>query len=120
MKAIMQLDPQLWNNLLWLSGGMLELSKCSLHHIHFDFLPDGMAMISLAHHYKSTTKLQISLKLFLPNQSFNHIRHSVIIKHMQKKHNTIDGTPYELQHKCKTGHHKPMQPHGLMVFLHGH
>jgi hypothetical protein len=39
--AIMQLDAQLWNDLLWLLGGLLELSKCSFHHVHFDFAPDG-------------------------------------------------------------------------------
>ena len=41
----MQLDAQLWNDLLWLSGGLLELSKCSFHHIHFDFAPDGTPMM---------------------------------------------------------------------------
>lgn len=45
LRAIMQLDAQLWNDLLWLSGGLLELSKCSFHHIHFDFAPDGTPMM---------------------------------------------------------------------------
>eukprot|EP00957_Ditylum_brightwellii_P212376 15367206-Ditylum_brightwellii.AAC.3 len=27
----------LWPTLLWLSGGLLELSKCSYHFIHFGF-----------------------------------------------------------------------------------
>lgn len=45
LRAIMQLDAQLWSDLLWLSGGLLELSKCSFHHIHFDFTPDGTAMM---------------------------------------------------------------------------
>ena len=40
----MQLDAQLWSDLLWLSGGLLELSKCSFHHLHFDFAPDGTAL----------------------------------------------------------------------------
>ena len=43
LRAIMQLDAQLWNDLLWMSGGLLELSKCSFHQIHFDFDPDGSA-----------------------------------------------------------------------------
>jgi len=43
LRAIMQLDAQLWNDLLWLSGGLLELSKCLFHHIHFEFAPDGTA-----------------------------------------------------------------------------
>ena len=37
----MQYDGQLWNDLLWCSGGMLELPKCSYHYLYFDFLPDG-------------------------------------------------------------------------------
>jgi hypothetical protein len=39
-------DPtQLRNDLLWLSSGLVDLSKCSFHHIHFDFMPDGTAMM---------------------------------------------------------------------------
>jgi hypothetical protein len=34
-------DAQLWADLLWLSGGYLELPKCSYHLIHFEFLPNG-------------------------------------------------------------------------------
>ena len=45
LRAIMQLDAQLWNDLLWLSGGLLELGKCSFHHLHFDFAPDGTAFM---------------------------------------------------------------------------
>jgi hypothetical protein len=43
LRAIMQIDAQLWSDLLWLSGGLLELGKCSYHHLHFDFEPDGTA-----------------------------------------------------------------------------
>jgi hypothetical protein len=41
LATIMKNDAQLWSNLLWLSGGLLELPKCSYHHIHFDFDPSG-------------------------------------------------------------------------------
>jgi hypothetical protein len=34
-------DAKLWSSLLWLSGGYLELQKCSYHFIHFKFAPDG-------------------------------------------------------------------------------
>ena len=34
-------DVQLWHDLLWSSGGCLELPKCSYHFIYFDFKPDG-------------------------------------------------------------------------------
>ena len=41
LRQIMQHDAQLWSDLLWISGGLLELNKCSFHQIHFDFNPDG-------------------------------------------------------------------------------
>eukprot|EP00957_Ditylum_brightwellii_P057997 4398107-Ditylum_brightwellii.AAC.1 len=37
----MQQDIQLWALLLWLTGTLLELQKCSYHVIHFDFKEDG-------------------------------------------------------------------------------
>ena len=37
----MQHDAQLWNNLLWQSGGDLELSKCMYHVSDFTFTPRG-------------------------------------------------------------------------------
>jgi hypothetical protein len=35
----------LWSNLLWLSGGLLELGKCSFHQLNFSFEPDGRPMM---------------------------------------------------------------------------
>eukprot|EP00957_Ditylum_brightwellii_P199238 15187712-Ditylum_brightwellii.AAC.1 len=37
----MQQDSQLWALLLWLTGSLLELQKCSYHAIHFEFKEDG-------------------------------------------------------------------------------
>lgn len=34
-------DAQLWNDLLFQSGGMLELPKCSFHLLHFNFRSEG-------------------------------------------------------------------------------
>lgn len=34
-------DAQLWNDLLFISGGKLELAKCSFHVLRFAFQPDG-------------------------------------------------------------------------------
>jgi hypothetical protein len=45
LRQIMQKDAQLWSDLLWLSGGLLELSKCSFHQIHFDFAADGSPLM---------------------------------------------------------------------------
>jgi hypothetical protein len=36
---------QLWSDLLWLSGGLLDHSKCYFHQIHFNFEPDGTPMM---------------------------------------------------------------------------
>jgi len=41
LTRIMNIDAQLWSDLLWISGGLLKLPKCSYHQIHFDFLPSG-------------------------------------------------------------------------------
>ena len=37
----MQHDSQLWNDLLWTSGGKLELPKCGYHTVYYTFKPDG-------------------------------------------------------------------------------
>eukprot|EP00957_Ditylum_brightwellii_P007049 533487-Ditylum_brightwellii.AAC.1 len=39
--SLIQQDSKLCSKLLWLSGGLLELSKCSYHFLHFNFKPDG-------------------------------------------------------------------------------
>eukprot|EP00957_Ditylum_brightwellii_P076773 5835412-Ditylum_brightwellii.AAC.1 len=39
--SLIQQDSQLWSKLLWLSGGLLEFTKCSYHILHFNFKPDG-------------------------------------------------------------------------------
>ena len=39
--ATMKEDAQLWHDLLWCSGGKLELPKCGYHVIHYDFNDDG-------------------------------------------------------------------------------
>ena len=45
LNKFMQYDAQLWSDLLWLSGGLLELPKCSYHHLHFSFEADGRPTI---------------------------------------------------------------------------
>ena len=37
----MEQDAQKWSDLLFCSGGQLELSKCSFHTLHFEFMPNG-------------------------------------------------------------------------------
>jgi hypothetical protein len=83
LRAIMQLDAQLWSDLLWISGGLLELSKCSFHHIHFDFAPDGTAMMRsgtfgapLQVHDKLTDQL-VTIKaksVYTPHKTLGHFK----------------------------------------------
>lgn len=42
LKIKMTEDAQLWHDLLWASGGKLELPKCGYHLIYYDFSPDGI------------------------------------------------------------------------------
>jgi hypothetical protein len=39
---LMATNAQLWNDLLHVSGGLLEVSKCSYHILYFDFCPNGI------------------------------------------------------------------------------
>ena len=39
---LMAHDAQLWNDLLHVSGGLLEVTKCSYHIIYFSFRPNGL------------------------------------------------------------------------------
>ena len=41
----MQHDSQLWNDLLWTSGGKLELPKCGYHTVYYIFKPDGTPIL---------------------------------------------------------------------------
>lgn len=64
----MQEDAQIWNDLLFSSGGKLELSKCSYHVLHFEFTPNGRPLPSLncynsqIHIVDRETQIQIPIK----------------------------------------------------------
>jgi len=45
MTRRMQHDAQTWNDLLWCTGGKLELNKCSFHALRFEFYPNGAPRI---------------------------------------------------------------------------
>jgi hypothetical protein len=77
----MQLDAQLWSNLLWLSGGLLELGKCSFHYIHFDFAPNGTAQMRegtlgkplTIHDERTGTLVPIQAKsVYTPHKTLEH------------------------------------------------
>merc|ERR1712155_12958 len=44
----MQHDAQLWNDLLWTSGGKLELPKCGYHTVYYTFKPNGTPILHQA------------------------------------------------------------------------
>ena len=46
LKQMMIADAQLWHDLLWASGGKLELKKCGFHIFDHDFCPDGRAFMN--------------------------------------------------------------------------
>ena len=43
--ALLTHDSQLWRDLLWTSGGALELPKCLYHHWHYYFQPNGSPIL---------------------------------------------------------------------------
>lgn len=45
LKQWMTKDAQLWHNLLWTSGGKLELSKCGYHLFDYEFDKDGLSQM---------------------------------------------------------------------------
>jgi hypothetical protein len=79
----MKLDAQLWSDLLWLSGGLLELGKCSFHQVHFDFAPDGTPLMRagtfgdpLQVHDESTDKLVTipAKSVYTPHKTLGHYK----------------------------------------------
>jgi hypothetical protein len=44
--SLMAHDAQLWNDLLHVSGGLLEVSKCSYHIVYFSFQPNGLPFMT--------------------------------------------------------------------------
>jgi len=44
----LQSDAQCWNDLLYTSGGKLELTKCSFHSLEFEFNSDGTPRVHIA------------------------------------------------------------------------
>jgi hypothetical protein len=52
----MEEDAQLWNDLLWSSGGKLELPKCSYHVIYYDFESSGVPIMRHRHNFSLDLK----------------------------------------------------------------
>jgi hypothetical protein len=73
-------DAQLWNNLLYTSGGKLELSKCSFHPLQFTLAADGTPSVNqdqpppISIHDSVTQQLiQVNpLSVYSPHKTLGH------------------------------------------------
>jgi hypothetical protein len=79
----MQSDAQTWNDLLFCSGGKLELPKCSFHVLHFDFKANGtpVAAVDPLHDHitirDSSTGAMIPIQAkrpFEPHKTLGHFK----------------------------------------------
>ena len=62
----MQHDSQLWNNLLYCSGGKLELPKCSFHVLTFDFRPNGTPIAAIENYDNAICVTDIETQVAIP------------------------------------------------------
>ena len=75
----MREDAQLWHDLLWVSGGKLELPKCGYHLVHYDFEPSGIPKmrhiaedsITLKNDKDEDVKIN-SKNIFTPRKNLGH------------------------------------------------
>ena len=81
LKAKMKEDAQLWHDLLWISGGKLELPKCGYHLIHYEFEPSGIPTmryieedsIILKNEKNEDVKIN-SKNIFTPRRNLGHLK----------------------------------------------
>ena len=83
----MREDAQLWHDLLWISGGKLELPKCGYHLIHYDFEQSGIPKVRYIAEDSITLKdeknedIKINSKnIFTPRPNLDIIKHQMEIK----------------------------------------
>eukprot|EP00957_Ditylum_brightwellii_P035448 2687764-Ditylum_brightwellii.AAC.1 len=75
----MQHDAQLWSDLLWISGGLLELDKCSYHLVYYVFLDNGTPVMALK---QQGPMLQV-------RQAGNDIQTDIEYKNLYMPHKTL-------------------------------
>ena len=81
LKEKMREDAQLWHDLLWVSGGKLELPKYGYHLIHYDFNPSGLPKMRHIEEDSNTLKndknedVKINSKsVFTPRKNLGHYK----------------------------------------------
>jgi hypothetical protein len=89
----MREDAQLWHDLLWCSGGKLELSKCGYHIIHYNF--DDSGIPKMMHHPSEKITLKdaeggdvniVGKSIYQPRLNLGHLKAPARtgIKHFNK------------------------------------
>ena len=118
----MEHDAQVWNNLLYCSGGKLELAKCSYHVLTFQFKPNGTPQPSIDtyEHQIQVTDLETneripisSKRAFDPHKTLGHFKSPTTklqteLQHIQIKANRIAlliGTSPLTRHGAQTAYH---------------
>eukprot|EP00957_Ditylum_brightwellii_P006625 502949-Ditylum_brightwellii.AAC.1 len=79
----MQEDVQLWSDLIWLTGGLLELDKCLYHFIWYAFLHNGTpvmqavrpgpALVVNQSNNKTDTEIQYK-NPYTPHATLGHLK----------------------------------------------
>jgi hypothetical protein len=59
----MQSDAQLWGNLLHVSGGALEISKCNYYVMYWKFKPSGIPTLTININTTLRIEMETALKL---------------------------------------------------------
>ena len=81
LKEKMHKDAQLWHNLLWVSGGKLELLKCGYQLVHYNFEPSRIPKmrhiaedsITLKNNKDEDVKIN-SKNIFIPRKNLEHYK----------------------------------------------
>ena len=86
----MQQDAQLWNDLLWASGGKLELPKCGFHVIYYNFDDNGIPIMQHSSgkniHLHTADGLAIPItekNIFTPRKNLGHYKSPAGTTHTQ-------------------------------------
>ncbi len=97
LRQIMQLDAQLWSDLLWLSGGLLKLGKCSFHQFHFDFDHDGQPMMRAGTYGSHLQRSSPSNSLIQPRKwgawKYLEVRSNVLVSLILQSIRRTNNTP---------------------------
>jgi hypothetical protein len=82
----MKEDAQLWHDLLWCSGGKLELSKCGYHVLYYDF--DNSGIPRMRHSPSESITLNNDQGDLIPIQSKNIYQTRINLGHAKSPKDT--------------------------------